>query len=123
MGFLICVRSGRNEQSKKLLDIPALRILSLRDGMTRPFANYRAGDPFVLREFCQKIHEFVQNEMCLDNHLFPRQQSLSETLRQPLDEHILDGFAFGHTSTSESPGSAPGLWAVIALLDMVRWAA
>ena len=31
--------------------IPAQRVMSLRDGTTRPFTDYRFGDPFVLRDF------------------------------------------------------------------------
>lgn len=30
--------------------------MSLRNGITHPFNDYRAGDPFVLRDFSDKLH-------------------------------------------------------------------
>ena len=77
--------------------------MSLRDGMTRPFSDYRAGDPFVLRDFSQKLHEIVQNETGLNKNLFPRQQRLTDTLRKPLDKHIFGGFGLS-TDTSAHQG-------------------
>ena len=101
--LLAYARPGRTEHPEKLFYIPAQRVMSLRDGMTRPFTDYRAGDPFVLRDFSQKLHEVVQNEIGLDNRLFPRSQRLSEALRGPLDKHIFGGFGL-RTDTSAHHG-------------------
>ena len=46
--------------------IPAQRVMSLRDGMTRPFTDYKVGDPFVLRDFSERLHQLVQNEFHLN---------------------------------------------------------
>ena len=73
--------------------------MSLRDGMTRPFGDYRAGDPFVLRDFSDKLHWIVQNEIGLDEEVFPRRNRLSAVLRKPLEEHIFGGFGL-RTDTS-----------------------
>ena len=51
----------RLRREEKLFFIPAQRVLSIRDGVTRPFTDYRAGDPFVLREFSEKLHQLVQS--------------------------------------------------------------
>ncbi len=48
-------RPGRGDDLEKLFYIPAQRVMSLRDGMTRPFTDYRAGDPFVLRDFSENF--------------------------------------------------------------------
>ena len=101
--LLAYARKGRARVPERLFYIPAQRVMSLRDGMTRPFTDYRAGDPFVLRDFSQKLHEIVQNEIGLHDHLFPRSQRLAEILRRPLDEHIFGGFGL-HTDTQTHQG-------------------
>ncbi len=40
-------RARRTSSAEKMFYMPAQRVMSLRDGMTRPFNEYRAGDPFV----------------------------------------------------------------------------
>ena len=72
--------------------IPAQRVMSLRDGMTRPFTDYKFGDPFVLRDFSERLHQLVQNEFNLNKGLFPQKNRLNDTLRKPLEEHIFGGF-------------------------------
>ena len=54
--------SKRKDKDERLFFIPAQRVMSLRDGQTQPFSVYRSGDPFVLREFSEKLHQLVQNE-------------------------------------------------------------
>jgi len=85
-------RARRTSSAEKMFYIPAQRVMSLRDGMTRPFTDYRAGDPFVLRDFSEKLHGIVQNEFGLDKEVFPRSQRLAEVLRRPVEEHIFGKF-------------------------------
>ena len=85
-------RPGRIVAPEKMFYIPAQRVMSLRDGMTRPFSDFRAGDPFVLRDFSEKVHGIMQTEIGLDEDVFPRRQRLNEVLREPLEEHIFGGF-------------------------------
>ncbi len=92
-------RPGRAETPEKMFYIPAQRVMSLRDGVTRPFTDYRAGDPFVLRDFSDKLHWIVQNEIGLDEDVFPRRNRLAAVLREPLEEHIFGGFGL-RTDTS-----------------------
>lgn len=92
-------RPGRSDTPEKMFYIPAQRVMSLRDGMTRPFTDYRAGDPFVLRDFSDKLHWIVQNEIGLDEDVFPRANRLDAVLRRPLEEHIFGGFGL-RTDTS-----------------------
>ena len=96
-------RPGRISTPEKLFYIPAQRVMSLRDGMTRPFTDYRVGDPFVLRDFSEKLHGIVQNEIGIDEEVFPRQQRLVAALRRPLEEHIFGNFGL-RTDTSGHQG-------------------
>ena len=92
-------RGRRLKREEKLFFIPAQRVLSIRDGATRPFTDYRSGDPYVLREFSEKLHQLVQNEFGRSGTLFPQGNRLNEALRQPLVEHIFGGF---HLETDPS---------------------
>lgn len=85
---------------EKMFYIPAQRVMSLRDGVTRPFSDYRAGDPFVLRDFSEKLHGIVQNEFGLEREVFPRVRRIAEELRQPVEEHIFGKFKLRTDSTS-----------------------
>ncbi len=85
-------KARKTSAAEKMFYIPAQRVMSLRDGMTRPFTDYRAGDPYVLRDFSEKLHGIVQNEFGLDKEVFPKAQRLSEVLRHPVEEHIFGKF-------------------------------
>jgi len=82
----------RRSKNEKFFFIPAQRVMSLRDGLTRPFTDYRFGDPFVLREFSEKLHQLVQNEFGRDPTLFPKANRLNASLRDPLVKHIFGNF-------------------------------
>ena len=96
-------RPSRADHPERLFYIPAQRVMSLRDGMTRPFSEYRAGDPYVLRDFSEKLHDIVQNEIGLDQDVFPRRQRLASALRGPLEEHIFGSFGL-HKDSSRHQG-------------------
>ena len=97
-------RARRSKISSEVLFyIPSQRVMSLRDGMTRPFTDYRAGDPFVLRDFSEKLHGIIQNEIGLGRTVFPREQRLNAALRKPIEEHIFGGFEL-RTDTSGHQG-------------------
>ena len=77
---------------ESLFYIPAQRVMSVRDGLTRPFSEYRTGDPFVLRAFSEKLHQLVQTDFAKSGGLFPKRNRLNDTLRKPLAEHVFGGF-------------------------------
>ncbi len=85
-------RRSRHEASESLFYIPAQRVMGVRDGLTRPFSDYRAGDPFVLRAFSEKLHELVQTDFSTPAGLFPRRNRLKQALRAPLADRIFAGF-------------------------------
>jgi putative AbiEii toxin of type IV toxin-antitoxin system len=83
---------SRKEMDERLFFIPAQRVMSLRDGSTQPFGVYRSGDPFVLREFSEKLHQLVQNEFGRNPELFPQENRLKKVERELLSKHIFGGF-------------------------------
>lgn len=92
------LRRSRGKSDERLFFIPAQRVLSLREGLTRPFTDYRTGDPFVVREFSEKLHQLVQTEFAQTPDLFPKSNRLKKDLRDLLDKHIFGGFGL-KTST------------------------
>lgn len=90
---------GRRKRDERLFFIPAQRVLSLREGLTRPFTDYRAGDPFVVREFSEKLHQLVQAEFSQTSELFPKSNRLKREFRQRIAEHIFG--EFGLTTSAD----------------------
>ena len=85
-------RKTKSLPTESLFYIPAQRVMSVRDGLTRPFSDYRAGDPFVLRSFSEKLHQLVQTDFANASGLFPKRNRLNDTLRAPLHRHVFGGF-------------------------------
>jgi hypothetical protein len=83
---------GKWRTEEHLFFIPAQRVLSLREGLTRPFTDYRSGDPFVVREFSDQLHQLVQTEFTQTAELFPKSNRLKQVFRDKLAEHIFGGF-------------------------------
>jgi hypothetical protein len=107
---------GRKTRDERLFFIPAQRVLSLRDGLTRPFTDYRSGDPFVVREFSEKLHQLVQTEFSQTAELFPKSNRLKKALRNQIETHIYGGFGlktsadrFQKRMVLSSPNSAAQL--------------
>jgi len=80
-------RQRGEEKAEQLFYIPAQRVLSMRDGITHPFSDYRFGDPFCLREFSHKLHVLVQSEF-IKGTFFPQANRLKESLRRLVARQI-----------------------------------
>lgn len=87
----IASRKG-GKSSPKIFYIPAQRVLTLRDGTTHPFSDFRAGDPFVVRFFSENIHRLVQTEFASRYHVFPAAGRMDASLRHLLVEALLGPF-------------------------------
>lgn len=75
-----------------LFYIPAQRVLALERGWPRPFRDYRAGDPFVLADFSDKLLRLVDDEFAGPNDLFPQRGRLKTELRDALSTSIFHGY-------------------------------
>lgn len=87
------MKGPRSRGTERVFYIPAQRVMSLRDGLTRPFMDFRSGEPYVLREFSERLHWLVQNEFGQDDVLFPRSNRLKSDLRTRIAESIFGGFS------------------------------
>ncbi len=82
---------GAKSGTESMFYIPAQRVLALRDGITRPFSDYRTGDPYVLRDFSGKLHHLIQSDFSNDTHLFPHHKRIKNPLKEKLAKHIFAG--------------------------------
>lgn len=86
---------------QRVFYIPAQRVMSLRDGQTRAFGEYRAGDPYVLREFSHQVHEIVQGELTRGtDRLFPKGQRFTRPLRDVVSGTVFNYWELGIDATT-----------------------
>lgn len=72
--------------------IPAQRVFAVRNGWPRPFADYSPGDPFVVRDFSEKLRTLVEQEFAATPQLFPQDRRLKRQIRELLTDHVFGGF-------------------------------
>jgi AAA domain, putative AbiEii toxin, Type IV TA system len=77
-----------SSKAESLFFIPAQRVLTLRDGWPRPFTDYKAGDPFVVREFSEKTRVLVEQELGKTESLFPHDQRMKKEFRDMLKRSV-----------------------------------
>ncbi len=86
------VRSRRKAEEKTFF-IPAQRVLALsRDGWLRPFADYKAGDPFSVRDFSEKLRELMESGLGRGESVYPQPRRLKKEIRDMLSRDIFHGF-------------------------------
>jgi energy-coupling factor transporter ATP-binding protein EcfA2 len=85
-------KPGRNEGTihakETLFYIPAQRILSVSDGRPKPFMEFDASAPYVLRQFSETLRQLLQNNMGSSPSIFPISNRLKEPLRQSFNDSI-----------------------------------
>ncbi|MBD3377881.1 AAA family ATPase [candidate division KSB1 bacterium] len=88
-------KAARMQKSKheSLFFIPAQRVLALRDGWPRPFTDYSSGDPFIVREFSEKLRILMEQELRSSDNLFPQQGRLKKEMRDLLQKHIFSNYS------------------------------
>lgn len=84
-------RGARRSNEENLFYIPAQRVIAMREGWPRPFGDYRAGDPYAVRQFSEQLRLLMEREFGEDN-LFPRSKRLKKELRDGLKAHIFGEF-------------------------------
>jgi hypothetical protein len=83
----------RSDVKEKSFFIPAQRVLALsRDGWFRPFADFRAGDPFVVRDFSEKLRVMMESSLGRAAAIFPQEKRLKVEIRKLLSTHVFRGF-------------------------------
>lgn len=83
----------QKSKHESLFFIPAQRVLALRDGWPRPFTDYSSGDPFIVREFSEKLRILMEQELRSSDNLFPQQGRLKKEMRDLLQKHIFSNYS------------------------------
>jgi AAA domain, putative AbiEii toxin, Type IV TA system len=83
---------GHGSDERSFL-IPAQRVMAFsRDGWFRPFNDYRAGDPFSVRDFSEKLRRLMESDEGRNGALYPRAGKLKAEIQDSLSKSIFDGF-------------------------------
>jgi hypothetical protein len=85
---------GRQKRVKdeSVFFIPAQRVLTLGKGWPRPFTDYSPGDPFVVRDFSEKLRLLMETELGQGDTLFPHAGRLRPEIRALLEQSVFAGF-------------------------------
>jgi len=86
------IKGKTSAKSESVFFVPAQRVLAMRDGWPRPFSDYNAGDPFVVREFSEKLRLLTEATIA-DIPLFPKTNRLKGSVREKLEESIFSNMA------------------------------
>jgi hypothetical protein len=113
------IKRKRSTKAESVFFIPAQRVLTLRDGWPRPFTDFKPGDPFVVREFSEKVRVLIEHELC-------RTESAIDVLLLMVLELIARGYRV--CLSTHSPQVLEAVWALrhlkengesaLALLEM-----
>lgn len=76
------------ESPETVFYIPAQRVLTLREGWPRPFADYSAGDPFVVRNFSERIRAFVEQEFAVGSNVFPDVRWMQQEIQSQVQANV-----------------------------------
>jgi len=86
------MRRQQAGKTESMFFIPAQRVLALRDGWPRNFSDYKAGDPFAVREFSEKLRLLIEKEFSAALDLFPGERRLKQDFEEMLDHEVFGGF-------------------------------
>jgi hypothetical protein len=82
----------RRHKEETMFFIPAQRVLTLGKGWPRPFTDYSPGDPFVARDFSEKLRLLMESELGQGEALFPQTRRLKSEIRELLKKTVFAGF-------------------------------
>lgn len=85
---------GRQKRNKteEMFFIPAQRVLAMGNGWPRPFSDFGAGDPFVVRAYSEALRSLIEKQLREGEALFPQTRRLKAEIRDALDETVFAGF-------------------------------
>jgi hypothetical protein len=89
-------KRGHRNSEERVFYIPAQRVLAInpQSGWFRGFYDYRPGDPFVVRDFGEKLRQLAEEELLRSSEaVFPQKKRLKKAIRDALLEAIFGGFS------------------------------
>ena len=84
------VQRQKRDQAEQLFYVPAQRVLTLGRGWPRPFADYSPGDPFVVRDYSEKMRVLLESDLDRFGLLFPQSRRIKGEVRTLLDKAIFN---------------------------------
>lgn len=83
-------RASRRDPS--VFFVPAQRVMTMANGWPRPFSNFEAGDPYVVRQFSQNVLEqFGRGVGRGGATIFPQPDRLKAPIRKSIENSIFHG--------------------------------
>lgn len=76
---------------ESLFYIPAHRVLTMGKGWPLPFSDYSSDDPFVVRDFSDKLRQLMPRSAS-GKEVFPQHRRISVSIRDRLQQDVFAGF-------------------------------
>lgn len=87
------VSSKRHGGIERGFLIPAQRVTAFtRDGWFRPFNDYKAGDPYSVRDFSEKLRRLMESDVGSNGAIYPQPGRLNPEIWELLSKDIFRGF-------------------------------
>jgi len=86
------LRSRQEQTQNRAFYVPAHRAIAFQYGWPRPFVDYRAGDPFAVRFFSERIRRLLEAGEIKLNGAFPRPEARDSTALGLDDDDVFKGF-------------------------------
>ena len=80
------------KKRESLFLVPAQRVMTLKNGWPRPFADYEAGDPYVVKKFSEHLRRLMETGFNSDKDaIFPRVGRIDKVMQDTLTDSIFGG--------------------------------
>jgi energy-coupling factor transporter ATP-binding protein EcfA2 len=80
------------KKNESLFLIPAQRVMTLKNGWPRPFADYETGDPYVVKKFSEHLRRLMETDFGSGKvALFPHTGQMSKVIQDTLTDSIFGG--------------------------------
>ncbi|MCC6958026.1 MAG: ATP-binding protein [Anaerolineales bacterium] len=80
---------GKKQQKESLFLIPAQRVITLRNGWPRAFTDYETGDPYVVKQFSERLRLLMESGLGTGQRpIFPQEGRMNKDIRQMINESI-----------------------------------
>ena len=101
----INAQRGKKKQEEKLFLIPAQRVITLKNGWPRAFTDYETGDPYVVKQFSERLRLLMEAGLGSGKSaIFPQEGRMNKELRNAVNELQLLLHA---AQASETPDQTP----------------
>lgn len=81
--------AGRGKKEEKLFLIPAQRVITLRNGWPRAYMDYETGDPYVVRQFSERLRLLMEKGLGGGKGaIYPQEGRINKEFRTAINQSI-----------------------------------